>query len=73
MGISGHLTVADKTIIGPQSGLTKGVSEPGKSIMGSPAYDYTKYMKDIVRQRNIDKLEGRIAELEKKLNDLLSK
>ena len=41
--------------------------------MGSPAYDYTTYMKDIVRQRNIEKLENRIAELEKKLNDLLSK
>ena len=73
VGISGHLTVADRTIIGPQSGLTKGVTAPGKSIMGSPAYDYSKYMKDIVRQRNIERLENRIVELEKKLNDLLSK
>ena len=73
VGISGHLTVADRTIIGPQSGLTKGVSVPGKSIMGSPAYDYSKYMKDIVRQRNIDKLENRIVALEKKLDELLSK
>lgn len=73
VGVSGHLTIADRTIIGPQSGLTKGVSEPGKSIMGSPAYDYPKYMKDIVRQRSIDKLESRIVELEKKLNELLSK
>lgn len=73
VGVSGHLTIADRTIIGPQSGLTKGVKEPGKSIMGSPAYDYTKYMKDIVRQRNIEKLENRIDELEKKLEDLLSK
>ncbi|MBR4837116.1 MAG: UDP-3-O-(3-hydroxymyristoyl)glucosamine N-acyltransferase [Bacteroidales bacterium] len=73
VGISGHLTVADHTTIGPQSGLTKGVSEPGKSIMGAPAYDYSKYMKDIVRQRNIEKLEERIAELEKKLSELLSK
>ena len=73
VGISGHLAVADRTIIGPQSGLTKGVNEPGKQIMGAPAYEYSKYMKDIVRQRNIDKLENRIAELEKKLADLLSK
>lgn len=72
VGISGHLNVADRTIIGPQSGLTKGVSETGKSIMGSPAYDYTKYMKDIVRQRNINRLEDRISELEKKINELLS-
>ncbi len=73
VGISGHLTIADRTIIGPQSGLTKGVREAGKSIMGSPAYDYPKYMKDIVRQRSIDKLEDRIIELEKKLAELLSK
>ncbi len=73
VGISGHLTVADRTIIGPQSGLTKGVKEPGKSIMGAPAYDYAKYMKDIVRQRNIEKIEEKIVELEKKLEEILSK
>jgi len=72
-GLSGHLTIADRTVIGPQAGLTKGVSTPGKSIIGSPAYDYNKFMKDVVRQRNIDKLEDRIVELEKKLADLLSK
>ena len=72
-GLSGHLTIADRTIIGPQAGLTKGVSTSGKSVLGSPAYDYNKFMKDVVRQRNIDKLEDRIAELEKKLADLLSK
>ena len=72
-GLSGHLTIADRTIIGPQAGLTKGVAEPGKSIIGSPAYDYTKFMKDVVRQRNLDKLESRVVELEKKLNELLSK
>lgn len=73
VGISGHLTIADRTIIGPQAGLTKGVTESGKSIIGSPAYDYNKFMKDVVRQRNIDKLEDRISVLEKKLADLLSK
>ena len=72
-GLSGHLTIADRTVIGPQAGLTKGVSTPGKSIIGSPAYDYNKFMKDVVRQRNIERLEDRIVELEKKLADLLSK
>jgi UDP-3-O-[3-hydroxymyristoyl] glucosamine N-acyltransferase len=72
-GLSGHLVVADRTVIGPQAGLTKGVSEAGKQIIGSPAYDYSKFMKDVVRQRSIDKLEARISELEKKLADLLSK
>lgn len=72
-GLSGHLVVADRTVIGPQAGLTKGVAEPGKQIIGSPAYDYSKFMKDVVRQRSIDKLENRIIQLEKKLAELLSK
>ena len=73
VGVSGHLTIADRTVIGPQSGLTKGTKEPGQTIMGYPAYDYNKFMRDTARQRSINKLEDRIAELEKKLNDLLSK
>ncbi len=72
-GLSGHIVVADRTVIGPQAGLTKGVETSGKQIIGSPAYDYSKFMKDVVRQRNIDKLENRIIELEKKLAELLSK
>lgn len=72
-GLSGHLSVADRTIIGPQAGLTKGVASPGKSIIGSPAYDYSKFMKDVVRQRNIERLENKIIALEKKLDELLSK
>lgn len=73
VGISGHLTIADRTVIGPQSGLTKGTREPGTTIMGYPAYDYNKFMKDTVRQRNINKLEEKIEELDKKLNELLSR
>ena len=72
-GLSGHIVVADRTVIGPQAGLTKGVETSGKQIIGSPAYDYSKFMKDVVRQRNIDKLEDRIIQLEKKLAELLSK
>lgn len=72
VGISGHINIADFTIIGPQSGLMSGVKESGKKIMGYPAYDYKTYLKDTVRMRNIHKLEDRISELEKKINELLS-
>lgn len=73
VGISGHLHIADRTTFGAQTGVMGGVNEPGKMLMGSPAYDYKTYLKDTVRQRNIPKLEQRIAELEKKLEILLSK
>ena len=73
VGISGHLTIADRTVIGPQSGLTKSTKEPGTTIMGYIAYDYNKFMRDTVRMRNINKLEEKVEELEKKLAELLSK
>lgn len=73
VGISGHLQIADRTTFGPQSGVMSNVMEPGKALMGYPAYDYKTYMKDTVRQRHVAELETRIAELEKKLETLLSK
>ncbi len=73
VGISGHLQIADRTTFGPQSGVMSNVMEPGKTLMGYPAYDYRTYMKDTVRQRHVAELETRIAELEKKLETLLSK
>jgi len=73
VGISGHLHIADFTTFGPQAGVMSNVKETGKTIMGYPAYDYRTFMKDTVRQRNIPELEKRIAELEKKLETLLSK
>lgn len=73
VGISGHLQIADRTTFGPQSGVMSNVREPGKALMGYPAYDYKTYMKDTVRQRHVAALENRIAELEKKLETLLSK
>lgn len=71
VGVSGHLQIADRTTIGAQSGILGNIKEPGKMLMGSPAYDYKTYLKDTVRQRHVADLENRIAELEKKLKTLL--
>lgn len=73
VGISGHLQIADHTTFGPQSGVLSNIKEQGKTIMGYPAYDYRTFMKDTVRQRNISKLEDRITELEKKLEEIMTK
>lgn len=73
VGISGHLRIADRTTFGAQSGVLSNIKEPGKVLMGYPAYDYKTFMRDTVRQRNVLKLEQRVAELEKKLEELLSK
>jgi len=65
VGIVGHLKIADNTIIGAQSGISKNIAEPGKSWMGSPAFEANKYRKAFVHFRNLSGIVGRIDKLEK--------
>lgn len=45
VGIVGHIKVADRTIIAAQSGISGNVREPGKTLMGSPAFNHRDYIK----------------------------
>ncbi|NII25417.1 UDP-3-O-(3-hydroxymyristoyl)glucosamine N-acyltransferase [Pseudoflavitalea sp. X16] len=67
VGIVGHLQVADNTIITAQSGISKSITKPGETYMGSPAFDANKYRKAFVHFRNLDALVQRVAILEKQL------
>ncbi|MDR0714412.1 MAG: UDP-3-O-(3-hydroxymyristoyl)glucosamine N-acyltransferase [Bacteroidales bacterium] len=66
VGIAGHIVIAEGTKIGAQSGLNSSVKEPNRAIMGTPAFDYTGYMKSSVIIRKLPELTKRIDELEKK-------
>ncbi|MGB6048357.1 MAG: UDP-3-O-(3-hydroxymyristoyl)glucosamine N-acyltransferase [Flavobacteriales bacterium] len=65
VGIIGHLKIADGTIIAAQSGISKN-TKVGESYMGSPAWEASKYRKNYIHFRNLDKLVERVSELEKK-------
>lgn len=65
VGIVGHLTIADGTIITAQSGISKSVSKKGEVLMGSPAFDVNKYRKAYIHFRNLDSLVQRVDKLEK--------
>ena len=67
VGIVGHLQVADNTIITAQSGISKSITKPGETYMGSPAFDANKYRKAFVHFRNLDALAQRVATLERQL------
>ena len=43
-GIAGHITIADDTTIGAQSGVMSSVKEPGQKLMGSPAFPLREYL-----------------------------
>lgn len=64
VGIVGHLTIADNTIVTAQSGISKSITKPGGVYMGSPAFDANKYRKAFVHFRNLDTIVQRIEKLE---------
>ncbi len=65
VGIVGHVKIADNTILAAGSGVSKSITKPGDAYMGSPAFEIGKYRKAYVLFRNLEKMEERIAKLEK--------
>lgn len=65
VGISGHLTIGDNVGIQAQSGVGRNIKD-NSVIQGSPAFDYGDWNRSYVYFKNLKKLDGRIADLEKK-------
>lgn len=70
-GIVGHIQIGDGARINAQSGVSKSI-EPGKSVTGSPAYDYTAALRSQAISRKLPELEKRVKELEALLKQLLA-
>ncbi len=71
VGIVGHINIGDGAKINAQSGVSKSI-EPGKSVTGSPAYDYTSALRSQALSRKLPELEKRITELEALVKQLLN-
>ena len=65
VGVVGHLEIADNTVIAAQSGISKSISKKGCGLMGSPAFEVSKYRKAYVQFRNLSELVLRVDKLEK--------
>ena len=72
-GIVGHITIADGSKINAQSGVSKSLKKPNSAVTGSPAYDYTAALRSQALARNLPDLQNRIKDLEKLLQELLTK
>ena len=70
-GIVGHITIGDGAKINAQSGVSKSL-DPGKTVTGSPAYEYTHALRSQAIARRLPELEHRIKDLEKQLAELRS-
>lgn len=64
VGVVGHLTVADNTILAAQSGVSKNITNKGGAYLGSPCFEINKYRKAYVHFRNLETIVARIEKLE---------
>ena len=65
VGIVGHLQIADNTSLTAQAGVSKNITKQGETLMGSPAFEISKYKKAYIHFRNLDALVQRVDKIEK--------
>lgn len=71
-GVVGHITIGDGAKINAQSGVSKSI-EPGKTVTGSPAFDFTAALRSQATSRKLPELEKRIKQLEIQIAPLTEK
>ncbi len=65
-GIVGHIKIADRTTIGAKTGVSKSIKKPGQTLLGLIGMDMKNFLKSYSIFKNLDDLENRLRELEKK-------
>lgn len=68
VSIAPHLTIADNTSMGGATGVSRSLTKPGLSYLGSPAMEVSKFRRTIVHFRNLQEIVDRIEKLEKERN-----
>jgi UDP-3-O-[3-hydroxymyristoyl] glucosamine N-acyltransferase len=65
-GIVGHIQIADHTTIGANTGISKSIKKSGQTLFGYMSMDLKDFLRSYALFKNLDGLEKRIKELEKK-------
>jgi UDP-3-O-[3-hydroxymyristoyl] glucosamine N-acyltransferase len=65
-GIAGHIKVENNIEIQAQSGVHTGKNKEGSRLFGSPAIDYTDYLKSYAVFKQLPEMIKRLEELERK-------
>ncbi len=64
VGLSGHLNIGNNVTIGPQSGIIRSI-EDNSVVCGSPAFDYSNFMRMSTLLPKLPALFKRMSKLEK--------
>lgn len=70
VGFVGHITVADGSQIGAQSGIPNSIKDPGKAWIGSPIMELKTAFRAQVVVKRLPDLEKKITELEREIKRL---
>ena len=68
-GVAGHLRIGNGVTIGSQSGIAKDIPD-GQTVGGTPAVDYTTFMRTLALMPRFPELFKRLSKLEKELEAL---
>ena len=66
VAITGHITIADHTTIGGSTGVSKSIKKPGQTLFGFLAMDLKEFLRSYTVFKNLDDLQKRVQQLEKK-------
>ena len=69
VGIAGHLTIGNDTVIAGKAGVTKDV-QPGEYLMGMPAVPANVFKRNLAMVALLPKLKKRITDLEAEIRKL---
>jgi len=68
-GVAGHVHIADNAHFTGMAMVTKSITEPGIYSSGLPAEPNRRWRKNVVRFRQLEKLENRLRQLEDQLKN----
>jgi UDP-3-O-[3-hydroxymyristoyl] glucosamine N-acyltransferase len=66
VAMTGHITIADGSSFGGQTAVSKSLTKPGQSYIGSPAMEASKFRRSIAVFRNLPRLSEQVDKLEKR-------
>lgn len=69
-GFVGHITVADGAKVQAQSGVAATIKKENTAVYGSPAIDYSNYLRSYAHFRNLPDLSKKVRELDKLVREL---
>ena len=69
-GFSGHIQVADRTMVGAQCGVIGNTKGNGESLIGSPAMDPRTYFKGMAILRKLPDMYRELNDLKKQVEAL---